>query len=150
MVAMSAGRKQHDAATMQRRKMLSRTWAAVVVGWSLVRTFIIWAAVRDYGFNPWIYLGIDLASATIDAVSTPRMVIAFIDDHYRTALKWAAVSLVAFVVPDIYVFLGTRTLPTRIIVMLCIIIGLTLVAGVVTVVRKVRKGRRQHRSFPAT
>ncbi|MEI8239146.1 MAG: hypothetical protein WCI22_06955 [Actinomycetota bacterium] len=135
---------------MQRRKMLSRTWAAVVVGWSLVRTFIIWAAVRDYGFNPWIYLGIDLASATIDAVSTPRMVIAFIDDHYRTALKWAAVSLVAFVVPDIYVFLGTRTLPTRIIVMLCIIIGLTLVAGVVTVVRKVRKGRRQHRSFPAT
>jgi hypothetical protein len=147
---MPAGRKQHDAATLQRRKVLSRTWAAVVVSWSLVRTFIVWAAVKDYGFNPWIYLSIDLASATIDAISTPRMVIAFIDDHYRTALKWALVSLVAFVVPDIYIFLGTRTLPTRIIVVLCIIIGLTLVVGVVTVVRKVHKGRQERRSFPAT
>jgi hypothetical protein len=147
---MSAAIKQHDAATLQRRKMLSRTWAAVVVAWSLVRTFIIWAAVKDYGFNPWIYLGIDLASATVDAFSTPRMVIAFIDDHYRMALKWALISLVAFVVPDIYIFLGTRTLPTRIIVMLCLIIGLTLVAGVVTVVRKVRSGRQERRSFPAT
>jgi hypothetical protein len=140
---MPAGRKQHDAATLQRRKVLSRTWAAVVVSWSLVRTFIVWAAVKDYGFNPWIYLSIDLASATIDAISTPRMVIAFIDDHYRSALKWALVSLVAF-------FLGTRTLPTRIIVVLCIIIGLTLVVGVVTVVRKVHKGRQERRSFPAT
>ena len=147
---MSAAIKQHDAATLQRRKVLSRTWAAVVVAWSLVRTFIIWAAVKDYGFNPWIYLGIDLASATVDAFSTPRMVIAFIDDHYRAALKWALISLVAFVIPDIYIFLGTRTLPTRIIVMLCLIIGLTLVAGVVTVVRKVRNGRQERRSFPAT
>jgi len=147
---MSAAIKQHDAATLQRRKVLSRTWAAVVVAWSLVRTFIIWAAVKDYGFNPWIYLGIDLASATVDAFSTPRMVIAFIDDHYRAALKWALISLVAFVIPDIYIFLGTRTLPTRIIVMLCLIIGLTLVAGVVTVVRKVRIGRQERRSFPAT
>ena len=150
MVVMSAAIKQHDAATLQRRKVLSRTWAAVVVAWSLVRTFIIWAAVKDYGFNPWIYLGIDLASATVDAFSTPRMVIAFIDDHYRAALKWALISLVAFVIPDIYIFLGTRTLPTRIIVMLCLIIGLTLVAGVVTVVRKVRNGRQERRSFPAT
>ena len=147
---MAAAVKQHDAATLQRRKMLSRTWAAVVVGWSLIRTFIVWAAVKDYGFNPWIYLGIDLASATVDAFSTPRMVIAFIDDHYRVALKWALISLVAFIVPDIYIFLGTRTLPTRIIVVLCIIIGGTLVVGVVTVVRKVRKGRQERRSFPAT
>jgi len=147
---MSAAVKQHDAATLQRRKVLSRTWAAVVVSWSLIRTFIVWAAVKDYGFNPWIYLGIDLASATVDAFSTPRMVIAFIDDHYRSALKWAIISLVAFVVPDIYIFLGTRTLPARIIVVLCVIIAATLVVGVVTVVRKVQKGRQERRSFPAT
>ena len=53
----------HDPATLARRKLLSRTWAGVVVGWSLIRTLIVWAAVGDYGLNPWIYLAIDLASA---------------------------------------------------------------------------------------
>jgi hypothetical protein len=141
---------QHSAETLRKRQVLTRVWAGIVIAWSVIRTIIIWAALGSYGFNPWIYLGIDLASATIDAFSTPRMVIAFIDDHYRVALKWALISLVAFIVPDIYIFLGTRTLPTRIIVVLCIIIGGTLVVGVVTVVRKVRKGRQERRSFPAT
>jgi hypothetical protein len=141
---------EHDAATLQRRKVLSRTWAGIVVAWSLIRTLIVWAAVGDYGLNPWIYLALDLASATVDAISTPRMVIAFIDDKYRLATKWAFISLIAFVVPDIYIFLGTRTLPKRIIVVVCVIIGLTLTVGVVTVVRKVKKGRAMRRSFPAT
>ena len=140
----------HDPATLQRRRRLSYTWAAIVVTWSLIRTLIVWAAVGDYGLNPWVYLSIDLASAAVDAVTTPRMVLSFIDDHYRSAIKWGVLSLIAFVVPDLYIFLGTRTLPTRIIVVLCIIIGLTLVVGVVTVVRKVHKGRQERRSFPAT
>ena len=78
------------------------------------------------------------------------MVLAFIDDHYKTAVKWAFVSLVAFIVPDLYIFLGTRTLPKRIIIVVSIIIGLTLTVGVVTVVRKIRKGRAEKPSFPAT
>ena len=68
----------------------------------LVRTAIVWAAVGDYGLNPWLYLVLDLISASVDAVSTPRMVIRFVDDQYRKALQWAAVSLAAFVLPDVY------------------------------------------------
>ena len=133
--------REHDTATLARRRMLSRTWAAVVVGWSLIRTLIVWAAVGDYGLNPWIYLGIDLASASVDAVTTPRMVLSFIDNHYRQALKWASISLVVFIIPDLYIFLGTRELPRRIIVVVLLIIGATLVVGVIGVVRKVQAGR---------
>ena len=109
----------HSAETLRKRQVLSRVWASIVIVWAVIRTIIIWAALGDYGFNPWIYLSIDLMCATIDAITTPRMVLYFIDDRYKMATKWALVSLVAFVVPDIYIFVGTRTLPTRVIVILC-------------------------------
>ena len=104
---MSSG-LQHDAETLQRRKRLSRAWAGVVVVWSLVRTAIVWAAVGDYGLNPWIYFALDLGAAIVDAFTTPRMVLNFIDDHYRLAVKWALISLGVFIIPDLYIFLGTR------------------------------------------
>ena len=142
---MTAELQPHDAETLQRRKRLSRTWAGIVVVWSLIRTVIVWAAVGDYGLNPWIYLSLDLSSAIVDAFTTPRMVLSFIDDHFKQAIKWAFISLVAFIVPDLYIFLGTRTLPTRIIVVVCLIIGLTLTIGVIGVVRRVRRGRNERR-----
>ena len=142
---MTAELQPHDAETLQRRKRLSRTWAGIVVVWSLIRTVIVWAAVGDYGLNPWIYLSLDLSSAIVDAFTTPRMVLSFIDDHFKQAIKWAFISLVAFIVPDLYIFLGTRTLPTRIIVAVCLIIGLTLTVGVIGVVRRIRRGRNERR-----
>jgi hypothetical protein len=140
----------HDPATLARRRLLSRTWAGVVVVWSIIRTLIVWAAVGDYGLNPWIYLAIDLASACIDAITTPRMVLSFIDDHHRKAVRWAAISLAAFIVPDAYIFWGTRTLPTKLIVLIMTVIGATLTVGVITVVRKIRSGRAARVAAPRT
>ncbi|HQZ35679.1 MAG TPA: hypothetical protein PK020_14740 [Ilumatobacteraceae bacterium] len=140
----------HTAQTLQRRKNLSRTWAGIVVVWSLIRTVIVWATVGDYGLNPWLYLSLDLGAAIVDAFTTPRMVLSFIDDHFKRAFKWAVISLTVFIIPDLYIFLGTRRLPRRIIVALCLIIGLTLVLGVVGVVRKIRKGRAERGSNVVT
>ena len=126
---------QHSAETLRKRQMLSRLWASVVIGWSLIRTVIIWAALSDYGFNPWIYVSIDLVCSTIDAFTTPRMVLCFIDDLYKPAIMWGIVSLVAYVIPDIYIFEGTRTLPKKVIVVLCTVILIMSTLAVVTVVR---------------
>jgi hypothetical protein len=139
---VTVGLQQHSAETLRRRKVLSRTWGAVVVGWSIIRTLIVWAALRDYGINAWAYLCIDLASALVDAYTTPRMVLAFIDDRFKVAGKWLLVSALAFIVPDLYIFLGTRTLPKRIIVVICLIILLTTTIAAVSIVRKVINGRR--------
>lgn len=139
-------RKQHSAETLRRRRLLSYTWAGLVVGWSLIRALIVWAAVGDYGLNPWIYLAIDLSCAIVDGFTTPRMVLAFIDDYYRRALKWGALSLIAFVIPDVYIFLGTRELPKRIILMIVAIITCTFSFAVWTVVKKIRKGKAERRA----
>ncbi|MFT3852587.1 MAG: hypothetical protein QM733_07615 [Ilumatobacteraceae bacterium] len=133
---------QHSAATLRRRKVLSRTWGVVVVSWSLVRALVVWAALSEYGINPWVYLAIDLASAFVDAFTTPRMVLAFIDNQYRDAAKWLLASAGAFVVPDLYLFIGTRHLPKRVILVIVTIIIVTATVAVVSVVRKVSAGRR--------
>lgn len=138
-------RPHHSKETLQRRRRLSNTWAGFVVGWSFIRTLLVWAAVGDYGLNPWIYLVIDLCSAIVDAITTPRMVLNFIDERYRVAAGWGLIALVAFIVPDLYIFLGTRTLPTKLIVLICVIIGSTLLIGVYGITRKVRKGRAERK-----
>ena len=149
MARMAPPFLHHDTATIRRRRRLSNTWALFVIAWSLIRTLIVWAAVGDYGLNPWLYLVLDLVSASIDAFSTPRMVIRFVDDQYRKALQWALVSLAAFVMPDIYIFAGTRTLPRKLIAIIVAVITVTLLAAVVAVLRKVRKGREVQRSLQA-
>lgn len=141
---------QHSVETLRKRQILTRLWASIVILWSVIRTIVIWAALGGYGFNPWIYLSIDLVCATIDAVTTPRMVLYFIDDRYRSAVKWGVVSLVAFVIPDIYIFVGTRTLPTKVIVVLCTVIVSVSALAVFSIVRKIRKGRAERALLEAT
>jgi hypothetical protein len=141
---------QHSAQTLRKRQMYSRMWAAVVIAWSVVRTIIIWAALGDYGFNPWIYLCIDLVCSSIDAFTTPRMVLRFIDDHYRLAVRWGVISLVAYIVPDIYIFVGTRTLPAKVIIVLCTVIIGMLALAIVSVIRKIRLGREVRAALQAS
>ena len=131
----------HPDAVSRRRRRLSRTWAVMVISWSLIRTTVVWATLGDYGLDPWAYLAVDLGSASIDAFSTPRMVTQFIDHGWRRALRWALLSLTVFVLPDLYIFLGTRSLPTRIVVAICVIVCVMASVGVYGVVRKVKAGR---------
>ena len=143
-------RPQHSKETLQRRRRLSNTWAGFVVGWSFIRTLLVWAAVGDYGLNPWIYLVIDLSCSVVDAFTTPRMVLDFIDARFRAAAGWGSIALVVFLIPDLYIFLGTRTLPTKLIVFICVIIGSTLLVGIVSVTRRVNKGRLERRATLAS
>ena len=133
----------HSKAVIKRRRRLSYTWAGMVLAWSFVRTLLVWAAVGNYGLNPWVYLAIDLCSAVTDAITTPRMVLSFIDERYRQAVGWGLIAVVAFMIPDVYIFLGTRHLPTSLIIIICSVIGVTLIIAVASVLRKVHKGRSE-------
>lgn len=138
----------HDPAILRRRKALSHTWLAATVTWSFVRTLILWATMGDYGLDPRVYMVIDLTSAVITGYTTPHMVIAFIDDRYKRATRWASLSLAAFIVPDIYIFAGTRALPSQIVVVFVGIVTLALGIAVWGVVRKVIRGRTTRMAVP--
>jgi hypothetical protein len=134
-------RAELTAAQHHRRRMLSRAWAFVVIGWAFGRTLVVWAAVGDYGINPWWYLAIDLSCASVDALTTPKTVLALIDGKHADAAIWGTASLVAFVVPDVYIFIATDKLPRSIIVVVVVVILATLTVTVIGVRRKVLAGR---------
>ena len=140
---------EHSEETLRKRMLFSRLWGAIVILWSVIRTIIIWAALGGYGFNPWIYLSIDLVCSAFDAFTTPRMVLRFVDDRYASAIKWGVISLVAYLIPDVYIFVGTRTLPKKVIVVLCLVIVAMSSLAVVTIVRKIRKGRELRHELEA-
>lgn len=113
----------------------------LVIGWAFGRTLVVWAAVGDYGLNPLWYLLIDLSCACVDAVTTPRTALALIDMRYREAGAWGAASIVAFLLPDLYIFLVTDHLPNSIIAIIVGVVVFTLAFTVFGMVKKVRSGR---------
>ena len=101
----------------------------------------MWAALGDYGINPWLYLAIDLASAVVDGLATPRAVIAFVDRDYGKAAQWLVASAVVFVLPDVYLVLGGKRLPRLAFVVIGAVVTVTATAAVVGIRRRVRAAR---------
>lgn len=132
------------AEQLQRRHRLSVTWAVAVVVWSVIRAVVVWVGLSQYGVNPWAYVIIDLASAGIDAITTPKFVLSLIDSKYKAAGRWGAFTLFAFVIPDIYIFKTTRELPRTVVIIICVVIAVSLAVAVVGVVTKVRAGKHGH------
>ena len=95
----------------------------------------------DYGINPWLYLGIDLASAIVDGLATPRAVIAFVDRDYTKAAQWLLVSALVFVLPDVYLVLGGKRLPRLAFVVIGAVVTVTATAAVVGIRRRVLTAR---------
>jgi|SRR5215207_10081322 len=129
---------------LTRRHRLSVTWAIAVVVWSLIRALVVWAGLSQYGVNPWAYVVIDLASAGIDAMTTPKFVLALIDSRYKEAAKWGSFTVFAFVIPDVYIFKTTHELPRMVVIVICAVITISLLVAVVGVVLKVQAGRHGH------
>ncbi len=84
---------------------------------------------------------VDLASAVADGYATPKAVLALVDHQINTAFKWLGVFLVAFVVPDIYVFAAGDHVPLRAYFVLGVIVTITSTIAVIAFVKRVRAAR---------
>jgi hypothetical protein len=126
---------------LHRRRVLARVWAVATVLWSCIRTLLAWVLLGEYGLNPWVYLCVDLGSSLVLGRSTPIMVVSFIDRERQRALRWALVTGVAYVVPDIFLFTSTRRVPPVTLTVLITLMATSVTVTVVTVVRRVRSAR---------
>lgn len=126
---------------LRRRRVLARVWVLATVGWSFVRTLFAWVLLGEYGLDPLVYLCVDLGSSLVLGRSTPIMVVSFVDREWRRARRWAAVTAVAYVVPDIFLFTSTRRVPPLTLAVLLGVMATSVTVTVVTVVRRVRAAR---------
>lgn len=125
----------------RRRRLLARLWAVATVCWSFVRTLLAWVLLGKHGLNPFAYLAVDLSTSLVLGRSTPIMVVSFIDGERRRAVRWALVTGVAYVIPDVYLFTSTHRIPPVTLAVLLTIMTISVATTVTTIVRRVRAAR---------
>ncbi|MFM8311074.1 MAG: hypothetical protein ACKOAZ_04165 [Ilumatobacteraceae bacterium] len=126
---------------LRRRRLLARGWAIAAVAWSLVRTLMAWVLLGDYGLNPWAYLCVDLSTSVVLGQSMPRMVVGFADGRRRHALRWGAVTSIAYAIPDVYLFTSTERIPPVTVGVLVAVIVVGIGVTGATVARRIRSAR---------
>jgi hypothetical protein len=96
-----------------RRKGL-RIWIALVLIWSITRTFIVEAFFHKYGLNTVHYFLIDFFSSIPYAYASAHSLLALYDKRFKAAYGWIALTVISFYLPDIYIVRSSHHVPPSI------------------------------------
>lgn len=127
-----------------RRAVLERGWILASVLYGGLRTALVWAFLREYGVNTWVFAAVEVASSLAYGISSARVVGAVVDARYGLLRTWAPLALVAYFAPDAYVFSSAGRMPDNV---LTVVIGVFVVALVVTAIGMIAQLRRGRRSI---
>ncbi len=110
----------------QRKKLFSYAWLVAVMLWCVIRIGVVSVWLSQYGVNTSVFAVIEIVSSVIYGVASARTVLALVGKRRRNALLWGLASVVAYLVPDVYVFSAGRSLPLLsyvVIITLIVVIG---------------------------
>ena len=110
----------------QRRKFFSYAWLAAVMLWCAIRIGVVSVWLSQYGVNTSVFAVIEIVSSVIYGVASARTVLALVGKRRRNALLWGLASVVAYLVPDVYVFSAGQSLPLLsyvVIITLIVVLG---------------------------
>jgi hypothetical protein len=93
-----------------RRKGI-RVWVALVLAWSIGRSFVVSKVFEKYGLNPKLYFTIDFLSSIPYAYASAQSLLTFIDKQRTRSLAWGLVTVATFYLPDIYIVLVSKKVP---------------------------------------
>lgn len=87
-------------------------WLLLVLAWASFRAIAINKFFGDHKVNPWGYLAVDLASSVPYALYSARSVVNFLDKSWVDLRRNAIATAIFFYIPDLYVFIFARKVPT--------------------------------------
>jgi len=92
---------------------LGRAWAVGVFLFSAARALIAWPTLGRYGVDPWVFLAIDLVTALPYGLAQ-ALTVKILRDRTRPptdSVPWAAVVVVTFLLPYVYIFIASGSMP---------------------------------------
>ena len=98
--------------SLLRDKRTHRTWLVLVLAWACFRAFAINKFFGHHKVNAWGYLAVDLASSIPYAVYSARAVVKFLDKSWIELRRNTLLTALFFYIPDVYVFIFARKVPT--------------------------------------
>ncbi|HEY3833851.1 MAG TPA: hypothetical protein VGO03_16255 [Acidimicrobiia bacterium] len=128
----------------RKRRRIEIVWVVLTVLYGIGRAVVVGLTLSRYGVNPWIYGAIDATTSVPLGFGTARATTAAIDRRWRSAREWGFIAAVAFIAPDVSIFvMGGGRLPK---VVFFIVAGVVLLTGSFAVHEarvKIRAGRRE-------
>jgi len=121
-----------------RSKYTKFTWYFLVLGWAIIRTFLVKEVFQKNGVNPYIYLIIDLAASVPYAKYTHKLAISYLDKDWKSFRFALLVSVVTFYAPDIYILASARHVPTSIYFGFFLVLAVFSTAAVISVLKRVK------------
>ena len=102
----------HYLEDVEARRKGMRIWIVLVLAWSLGRSLVIADVFDKYGLNPWVYFSIDFLSSVPYAYASARSLLTFIDKQRTRSVMWAFLAATMFYLPDIYIVISSKQVPT--------------------------------------
>ena len=90
-----------------------RAWAVGIFLFSAARALIAWPTLGRYGVDPWLFLAIDLVTALPYGIAQ-ALTVKILRDRSRPpgdSVPWAVVVVVMFVLPYVYIFVSSGSMP---------------------------------------
>lgn len=85
------------------RHLVQRWWILLVFLWDVAKTFVIDKTFATYGVNPYVYLAIVTSIAVPYALTTARMLFAFVENNWRKAILYGFAAVTLHFLPDVYI-----------------------------------------------
>ena len=108
--------KQRVNLSFLRNKRVHYAWLLAVLAWACFRAFAVNRFFGDHKVNAWGYLTVDLVSSVPYAIYSAKAVVNFMDKSWEALRKNVVLTAIYFYIPDIYVFIFARTVPTSLYV----------------------------------
>jgi len=99
-----------------RDKRTHGVWLVLVLAWAIFRAFAINKFFGEHNVNSWGYLAVDLASSVPYAIYSARAVVNYLDKDWRKFRGSIQLTALSFYIPDVYVLVFARTVPTSLYV----------------------------------
>jgi hypothetical protein len=118
-----------------------RTLAIVaLLGYVVLRFFVVRGVFEEYGVNAWVFLGIDAITAVIYVLGIEHLVVGLRSDikSWPRLLVWSLATCMAFALPYLYVFISSRQLPAGLGLGFGLVVGLLFLNAVVSFRKKIK------------
>ncbi|CAN2229878.1 hypothetical protein MCEGKSE7_01459 [Candidatus Nanopelagicaceae bacterium] len=130
--------KRQQSLAFLRSTYTKFTWYFLVLGWAVIRTFLVKEIFQKNGVNPFIYLAIDLAASVPYAKYTHKLAISYLDKDWEAFKLALLISVLTFYAPDIYILAAARHVPSSIYFGFFFVLALFSTAAIISVLKRVK------------
>lgn len=129
------------AGALWRTDLIERAWIGSVVGYSVLRFVVAWAAFGDHGASAWVFGVIDIGTAWPYAKAVALICRYCANAEWHKLAPAVTVAFVSFLAPYAYLWLAADQMPAQIrggLVLFVVVIAVSITVGLVRKVRSLK------------